>query len=120
MDATHPATTHSRNAMWESISRNDGHALDGENDKAKITATPVSRVAKNATLNCTESITSWRASGAATATASRIAAQPVSAARRALCGMPRIQATAALAHPGTARPGGPPCGGTHWSTSTTV
>ena len=42
----------------------DGQALEGEKDSAKITASPVSRVAKNAMLNCTESITSWRASGA--------------------------------------------------------
>ena len=60
MAASHPVTTHSRNAMCASISRSDGHALDGEKDNAKITASPVSRVAKNAMLNCTESITSPR------------------------------------------------------------
>jgi len=43
-------TTHSRNAICRSISRSDGHALDTENDSAKITASPVSNVAKNATL----------------------------------------------------------------------
>ena len=71
MAASQPATTHSRNAMCASISRSDGHALDGENDSAKITASPVSRVAKNAMLNCTESITSPRPSGVTMATISR-------------------------------------------------
>ena len=65
MAPSQPVTTQSRNPMCPSISRNDGHALDAEKDKAKITASPVSKVAKNAMLNVTESMTSSRASGTA-------------------------------------------------------
>src|SRR5450755_828891 len=97
IEASHPVTTHSRNAMCASISRSDGQELDGENDRAKITASPVRRVAKNARLNWTESITSWRASGFVTAMMSRATAQAASAARRGLCRTPRIHAVAGAA-----------------------
>ena len=97
MAASHPVTTHSRNAICASISRSDGHALDGENDNAKITASPVSRVAKNAMLNWTESITSPRLSGVTMATISRMTAQADRAARRGLSLMPLTQLTAGAA-----------------------
>ena len=77
MAPSQPVTTQSRNPMCPSISRNDGHALDAENDNAKMTASPVSRVAKKAMLNVTESMTSWRDSGTAHATTSRRKRRPL-------------------------------------------
>jgi hypothetical protein len=70
--------------MCPSISRNEGHELAAENDNAKITASPVSKVAKNAMLDVTESMTSWRGNGTAQAMASRPATQAANPSRRTL------------------------------------
>lgn len=56
--ANHPMSTHSRNAMCPSIARNDGHELAAEKVSAKMTASPVSSVAKKAMLNWVASTTS--------------------------------------------------------------
>lgn len=76
-----PITTHMRKAMWASISRSDGQALDAENANAKITASPVRMVAKNATLTCVDPITRSSPAGCDTARGT-VAATAMAAAHR--------------------------------------